>query len=77
MKKDRHPYPPAKKYPTVPPLVTVGELADLFGVNPQWPYQMRTNGVLPEPDGYLGKNPYWIKARISDWWETNPNRRRS
>jgi hypothetical protein len=70
-----HPYPPADDYPEVPDLVCVGDLADLFGVSAQWPYSMRTKGLLPEPDGYLGRNPYWIRDRIADWWKTNPNKR--
>lgn len=70
-----HPYPPAENYPEVPPLVSVGDLAELFDVGEQWPYSMRTKGILPEPDGHVGRTPYWIRDRIVDWWDTKPNKR--
>ena len=64
-----------KQYPTLPPMVSLVEMPEVLGVSRQWCYQMRVAGVMPEPDLMLGRTPGWIKARIVDWWATNPTKR--
>jgi len=63
-----------KKYPDVPELVALQDMPEMFGYSLQYFYQMRTNDDMLEPDGTVGRTPYWIKARVADWWAERPDR---
>ncbi len=70
--RQRHKAKPTSDYPSIPALVALSDMPAIFGCKRQWVDQMRTKGILPEPDLYLGRTPGWIQERIEDWWQTNP-----
>lgn len=35
---------------------------------------LRSRGYGPDPDGRLGRSPYWYAATLDDWKTTRPGR---
>jgi hypothetical protein len=52
------------------PVVGLKELARMFVVGDNTPYQWRVRGQLPPHDALLSGNPYWRLPTIYDWAET-------
>lgn len=48
--------------------VGLADLPALLGVSEQTPREWRHRGVLPDPDGTLGRSPWWWRSRIVAWW---------
>jgi predicted DNA-binding transcriptional regulator AlpA len=50
-------------------------VAALLGVKPATITQMRAAGRnFPEPDGVIGKSPWWWESTITAWQKTRPGR---
>lgn len=53
---------------------STAEVADYLGVKPRTVTQYRSRELLPEPDGYLGRTPWWQPDTIKQWHQTRPGR---
>jgi len=54
-------------------------VAELAGVTAETIRQYLLLGKIPEPDGYLGRSPYWRRRTIERWLakrEADPDGRR-
>jgi hypothetical protein len=49
-------------------------VAKLAGVLPGTIRRERLRGAVPEPDGYLGRTPWWHRHTIEKWLATRPQR---
>jgi hypothetical protein len=47
-------------------------VAELAGVKPASIHRQRLRGTVPEPDGYLGRTPWWYRRTIERWLATRP-----
>lgn len=47
--------------------LTTDQVAELLGVQPATVRQHRWRGVFPDPDGYVGRTPWWSRERIDEW----------
>jgi hypothetical protein len=48
------------------PLDTRG-VAEILETTPAYVRNLRHRGQLPEPDGWVGRSPWWRRATIEDW----------
>jgi hypothetical protein len=55
----------------------IAGVARLAGVNPRSISRYRLRGAIPEPDGYLGRSPWWWRPTIEEWLATRPSSGRS
>jgi len=54
-------------------VLTTEQAAELAGMRVDTFRRYRARGTVPEPDGYLGRTPWWRKETIARW---AANRRR-
>jgi len=54
-------------------MLTTEQAAELAGMKVGTFRRYRSRGTVPEPDGYLGRTPWWRTETIVKWTE---NRRR-
>jgi hypothetical protein len=54
-------------------VLTTEQAAELAGLRVETFRRYRSRGTVPEPDGYLGRTPWWRAETITKWAE---NRRR-
>ena len=47
--------------------LTTAEVAELAGIAPESVYRYRIRGAVPEPDGYIGRTPWWHRETIETW----------
>ena len=52
--------------------LTVDEIAVRAGVKPDTIRHHRHRGTMPEPDGILGKTPWWHRATGEKWLAERP-----
>lgn len=48
------------------------EVAAHLGVAPATLYAYRARGQMPEPDGQLGRSPWWRPHTITTWHASRP-----
>lgn len=53
---------------------TYAEVAAHLGVAVSTLYGYRRDGRLPEPDGHLGRTPWWQPETIEQWQAQRPGR---
>lgn len=51
-------------------VLTTEDVAKIAGVRPGTVRQHIQRGVMPEPDGYLGRTPWWKRKTIEHWLAT-------
>jgi predicted DNA-binding transcriptional regulator AlpA len=47
--------------------LTTDQVAALAGISPASVRRYRLRGAIPEPDGYLGRTPWWRQETIAAW----------
>lgn len=47
--------------------LTTGEVAALVGIRPDSVRRYRLRGVFPDPDGYVGRTPWWRRPTVEAW----------
>ena len=52
--------------------LTSADVATLAGVTRASIHRYRFRGSIPEPDGYLGRTPWWHEATIRQWLAERP-----
>lgn len=52
--------------------LTTAEVAELAGISPASVHRYRLRGAVPEPDGYVGRTPWWKRETIDEWLATRP-----
>jgi hypothetical protein len=50
------------------------DVAELAGITPASLARQRVRGAVPEPDGYLGRTPWWRRATVEEWLKSRPRR---
>lgn len=48
------------------------DIARMIGVKPQTVRVYRKGGELPDPDGFIGRTPWWWRSRIAAWQAARP-----
>ena len=48
-------------------LWSVAEVAAYLGVTPSTVTAYRSRGQMPQPDGYVGRSPWWRPETIRAW----------
>ena len=48
------------------------EVAELAGITTASVRRYRQRGAIPEPDGMLGRTPWWRRDTIERWIATRP-----
>lgn len=48
-------------------MLTTADFARLAGLKPDTIRVFRKRGVIPAPDGYLERTPYWFAATVENW----------
>lgn len=48
-------------------------VARLAGVEPRSISRYRQRGSIPEPDGVIGRSPWWYRSTIEHWLATRPS----
>jgi predicted DNA-binding transcriptional regulator AlpA len=61
---------------TTTDLLTIDDMARLAGVKRRSIDQYRTRGTIPEPDGYVGRTPWWSRDTAVRWIAERPGRGR-
>jgi hypothetical protein len=54
--------------------LTWAEVAEMAKLPVQTVMTYRQRGALPEPDGYLGRTPWWYRSTIAHWLQVRPLR---
>lgn len=52
--------------------LTTEEVAALLGVTTATVRSYAARGILPPPDGRLGRTPWWKRGTITAWQKTRP-----
>ena len=52
------------------------DVAEEIGVTPDTISAYLRDGFIPEPDGYVGKSPWWWPETIQEWRASRPGRGR-
>jgi len=47
--------------------LTTTDVANMAGVTDQAIRRHRIRGTIPEPDGYVGRTPFWFLPTIEEW----------
>lgn len=53
-------------------LLTTADVAAMLGVTPATVSSYTARGVIPAPDGYLGRTPWWKRRTIEKWQASRP-----
>ncbi len=53
---------------------SVAEVAAYLGIKPRTVTGYLTRGQITEPDGYVGRSPWWWETTITTWQEQRPGR---
>jgi predicted DNA-binding transcriptional regulator AlpA len=53
--------------------LTTAEVAALAGIAPASVRRYRLRGTFPEPDGYVGRTPWWRRRTIMRWLAVRPD----
>jgi ParB family chromosome partitioning protein len=51
--------------------LTTAEVAKMVGVKVASIRQYLTRGTFPEPDGYIGRTPWWLATTVTAWMEND------
>jgi hypothetical protein len=54
--------------------LTTADVATVLGVTPATVRSYAARGVMPKPDGYLGRTPWWYPNTICEWQAKRPGR---
>jgi hypothetical protein len=54
--------------------LTFDQAADLACLPVQTLRTYRTRNTFPEPDGYLGRTPWWYRSTVLHWLQVRPLR---
>ena len=57
--------------------LTIPEVATRLGLTVSTVQTYRRDGRLPDPDGYLGRTPWWRPETIDAWQAGRPGRGRA
>lgn len=52
--------------------LTTADVAAILRVEPETVRSYRTRGLFPEPDGHLGRTPWWTRETIEAWQKARP-----
>lgn len=52
--------------------LTTADVAQLAGITPASFARQRLRGVVPEPDGYVGRTPWWSRETVERWLAERP-----
>lgn len=52
--------------------LTTAEVAAMLRVEPETIHSYRSRGLFPEPDGTLGRTPWWRQETIEAWQAGRP-----
>lgn len=52
--------------------LTTAEVAALAGIEPASVRRYRMRNAIPEPDGQLGRTPWWYRSTIEAWLAERP-----
>jgi hypothetical protein len=55
-------------------MVDIAELAEMAGIVPSTLREKMARGYAPQPDGYVGRTPYWKRRTAEQWVRTRPGR---
>lgn len=58
-------------------LLRLKDLSDLSGLDRVAIWRLRRDGLVPEPDTYVGKRPAWYESTMNDCLSTIPRFRES
>lgn len=47
--------------------LTTEEVAALAGIRPASVRRYRARGTFPDPDGYVGRTPWWRRRTVERW----------
>jgi hypothetical protein len=53
-------------------MLTISDIADMVGVEPDTIAAYRYRGYLPEPQAVIGRTPVWSRPVIRHWIQTRP-----
>lgn len=53
-------------------LLTINDVAALAGVAAASIVRYRQRGAVPEPQGHIGRSPWWTRPVIDHWLATRP-----
>lgn len=56
---------------------TVPDVATHIKVEPSTVTSYRARGQMPEPDGYMGRTPWWWADTIRAWHESRRSQKKS
>lgn len=56
--------------------LTYEDVAPLVGVTVASLRQYQFRGAMPEPDGHVGRTPWWSRETIEKWLAERPSRGR-
>lgn len=54
--------------------LTMSDVAELAGITPKSLARQRLRRAVPEPDGMLGRTPWWHRETIEAWLASRPRR---
>jgi predicted DNA-binding transcriptional regulator AlpA len=57
-------------------ILSPADVAELAGVKVQTIHNHSHRHTMPDPDGYLGRTPWWHRATIEAWVAVRPRRGR-
>lgn len=55
--------------PTIPPLMSIGDVALILKISRRGVERFRSSGKFPRPDIQVGRLPRWKQKTVSDWIE--------
>lgn len=53
-------------------MMTTADVAAMLGVTPATVRSYSARGVMPAPDGHLGRTPWWERSTIETWATNRP-----
>lgn len=55
-----------------PGIMDTVAIAAMMGIKSRSVTQYVANRKAPEPDGYIGRSPWWYEATVTTWIESRP-----